>query len=76
MPLAPGGTAASGGRGLQRAEAALRADKEFVLAAVRANGCDLQFASEALRRDPDVVLAAVRKDARLQNCNNVLISPP
>ncbi len=41
---------------LQHASPSLRADKEFVLAAVAQNGNALQYASESLRSDKDRLL--------------------
>ena len=42
----------------------LRADRGFVLDAVRQNGLVLEYASETLKNDRVVVLAAIRQDAR------------
>ena len=47
------------GEALQFAAAALRGDKELVLAAVKQNGRALAHADEALQGDAEVVLAAV-----------------
>jgi hypothetical protein len=47
---------------LWAASAALKNDKEVVLAAVRQNGSALQYASFDLRKDKDVVLEAIRQD--------------
>jgi Domain of unknown function (DUF4116) len=49
---------------LEYASDELKADREYVLAAVRQNGWALQFASAALRADREVVLEGVRKDGR------------
>eukprot|EP00931_Biecheleriopsis_adriatica_P100187 TRINITY_DN7527_c0_g1_i2.p1 TRINITY_DN7527_c0_g1~~TRINITY_DN7527_c0_g1_i2.p1 ORF type:complete len:657 (-),score=107.15 TRINITY_DN7527_c0_g1_i2:313-2283(-) len=45
--------------GLQYAAEDLRADREFVLAAVKQHGHSLEFAAEALKSDKEIVLAAV-----------------
>jgi hypothetical protein len=50
------------GTALQHAPAALRIDKEIVLAAVTQHGHALQYAALALRADKQVVLAAVAQD--------------
>jgi hypothetical protein len=44
---------------LENASAALREDKEVILAAVNGNGLALEYASEALRADREVAVAAV-----------------
>jgi len=54
-----GACAAAGEEALRWADAALRADEEVVLAAVRQSGRALRFASDALRADRGVVRAAV-----------------
>ena len=39
----------------------LKADKDFVLKAVKRDGCALRYASEALKADKNVVLEAVKQ---------------
>ena len=53
-------------RGLmQHASLELRADRDFVLAAVARNGYALQHAAPQLRADREVVLAAVAQNGRV-----------
>ena len=57
-------TCAQNGIALYYASDALKADRDFVLAAVGNNGCALLYASDALKADRGVVLAAMAHEGR------------
>ena len=50
--------------GLRAADAALRANKDFVISCLRADGLSLRHASADLRADQDVVRVALEQDSR------------
>ena len=57
---------------LNGASAAVRGDREVVLAMVQRDGTELRFASEALRADKEVVLEAVRHGKKGDRGGDVL----
>jgi hypothetical protein len=70
------------GYNLRCVSAALRNDRDIVLAAVQQNGRALEFASAALQNDREIVLAAVQRDgyalrdasAALQNDRDIVMA--